>query len=664
MKSITLKKHFIVLAVLLATSLTAWAENTQEDSGYLVNSSNEKICHWQLMSDGELILTAGTLNNTNHGSGDFTNVQLSGTRFSNTNANQAIKKLTISNGIKNLVNFPCNADKANKFENLEEVNAPFADLETIGSKAFWGSTKLKKVTLNTGLKVIGLSAFASCTALETVTITDVNNASAQSALTTIDVEAFSGCTKLQGFSLNCSGAVSIGSMAFKDCTSLKNFYKGGGAVTVDASAFSGSGLETFCNSSSALYVTNLTLQNGAFAGASKLKGIMISIGSSDITIPYHAFQNCTSLEDFTTWGGGEVTVGNGAFEGCTSLESIYCTSSYNNITSVGSKAFSGCTSLESFTAAAALTSIGTSAFENCTGMKYVDLRNANAEALRFEGKDESNIHTLNRTDSWCHTMSKGAFIYYANGGSGDNIVQKSTNTDKWYCSQCKFYENTPVGFPSEIKFTAQVYNYRTLAANRYYTICLPYIMKNANWKYYTLDGVTGSTIKFKEVSMNDVVANQPYVIYTGSNGGTGSDDYFYTSSSNVEVGGTADYISKDDYGLWGNFGKTIDAAYLANNYPSSNIYILQSDGKWKLFDGSNDDVKIPPFRAYILVDKNAGAPAMLASDFGGSTTGIGDLTPSLSEGEGVWYDLQGRRIEGRPTQKGVYIVGGKKIIVK
>lgn len=660
MKSITLKKHFIVLAVLLATSLTAWAENTQVASGNLFNSSNEQICHWQLMSDGELILTAGTLNETNYGSGDFTNVQLASTRFSNTNDNKAIKKLTISNGIKNLVDFPCNANKANKFENLEEVNAPFADLETIGSRAFWGSTKLKKVTLNTGLKVIGQSAFESCTALETVTITDVNNASAQSALTTIGEEAFSGCTKLQGFSLNCSGAVSIGSMAFKDCTSLKKFYTGGGAVTVDASAFSGSGLENFCNSSSALYVTNLTLQNGAFGGASKLKAFSIS-SSSDITIPRHAFQNCTSLKDFVTWGG-KVTVGEAAFEGCTSLKSISSITGVG-ITSVGSQAFSGCTSLESFTASADLTSIGTYTFENCTGMKYVDLRKAKAETLRFEGKDESNIHTLNRTDSWCRTMSKGAFIYYANGGSGDNIVQKSTNTDKWFCSQCKFYENTPVGFPSEIKFTAQVYNYRTLAANRYYTICLPYIMKNANWKYYTLDGVTGSTIKFKEVSKDDVVANQPYVIYTGSDGGTGSNDYFYTYSNDVEVGGTAGHISQDDYGLWGNFGETIDAAYLTT-HTANNYYILQSDGKWKLFDGSNDAVNIPPFRAYITVKKNAGAPAMLASDFGGGTTGIGDLTPSLSEGEGVWYDLQGRRIEGRPMQKGVYIVGGKKIIVK
>ena len=41
------------------------------------------------------------------------------------------------------------------------------------------------------------------------------------------------------------------------------------------------------------------------------------------------------------------------------------------------------------------------------------------------------------------------------------------------------------------------------------------------------------------------------------------------------------------------------------------------------------------------------------------TTGI-ELAPTLSEGDGVWYDLQGRRI-AKPTTKGMYILNGKKI---
>ena len=38
------------------------------------------------------------------------------------------------------------------------------------------------------------------------------------------------------------------------------------------------------------------------------------------------------------------------------------------------------------------------------------------------------------------------------------------------------------------------------------------------------------------------------------------------------------------------------------------------------------------------------------------------LTPALSEGEGEWYDLSGRKFASKPTQKGIYIVNGKKIL--
>ena len=47
-------------------------------------------------------------------------------------------------------------------------------------------------------------------------------------------------------------------------------------------------------------------------------------------------------------------------------------------------------------------------------------------------------------------------------------------------------------------------------------------------------------------------------------------------------------------------------------------------------------------------------------------TGI-SLTTSPSrwgEGSGYWYTLDGRRLSGMPTQKGIYINSGKKIAVK
>lgn len=45
------------------------------------------------------------------------------------------------------------------------------------------------------------------------------------------------------------------------------------------------------------------------------------------------------------------------------------------------------------------------------------------------------------------------------------------------------------------------------------------------------------------------------------------------------------------------------------------------------------------------------------------TTGLNSLTPALSQGEGV-YTLDGRKLNAMPTQKGVYIVNGKKVVIK
>ena len=51
-------------------------------------------------------------------------------------------------------------------------------------------------------------------------------------------------------------------------------------------------------------------------------------------------------------------------------------------------------------------------------------------------------------------------------------------------------------------------------------------------------------------------------------------------------------------------------------------------------------------------------------------TGIGNLTPALSEGEGAWYDLQGRLVtvkgltDTKPMKKGLYIVNGRKVVIK
>ena len=75
------------------------------------------------------------------------------------------------------------------------------------------------------------------------------------------------------------------------------------------------------------------------------------------------------------------------------------------------------------------------------------------------------------------------------------------------------------------------------------------------------------------------------------------------------------------------------------------------------------------FRAYIYIPESA-AVRSFAMDFGDEeTTGIVNveensslftLHSSLTE----WYSLDGRQLQGKPAQKGVYITKGQKIFIK
>ncbi|MBQ7513191.1 MAG: hypothetical protein IJS95_02235, partial [Prevotella sp.] len=67
------------------------------------------------------------------------------------------------------------------------------------------------------------------------------------------------------------------------------------------------------------------------------------------------------------------------------------------------------------------------------------------------------------------------------------------------------------------------------------------------------------------------------------------------------------------------------------------------------------------YRAYLTAD-DAGAPEFLTIDFGGEVTGINEVIEVKGVNDNSWYDLQGRRVA--QPKKGLYIVNGKKVVLK
>lgn len=75
-------------------------------------------------------------------------------------------------------------------------------------------------------------------------------------------------------------------------------------------------------------------------------------------------------------------------------------------------------------------------------------------------------------------------------------------------------------------------------------------------------------------------------------------------------------------------------------------------------------VPIPPYRAYLTYEWVADANQyLLFSVVDDDPTGITQhITPDTQQQD--WYTLDGRRINGQPTKRGIYIRGGKKYVVK
>ena len=93
-------------------------------------------------------------------------------------------------------------------------------------------------------------------------------------------------------------------------------------------------------------------------------------------------------------------------------------------------------------------------------------------------------------------------------------------------------------------------------------------------------------------------------------------------------------------------------------------YVLGKEGSTVGFGLLANSVVLPATKAYISASKFSGgdARAFYEIDIDGISTGISKMEDVRSKKDDVYYDLQGRRVL-YPT-KGLYIVNGKKVIVK
>ena len=268
----------------------------------------------------------------------------------------------------------------------------------------------------------------------------------------------------------------------------------------------------------------------------------------------------------------------------------------------------------------------------------------------------------NRTDKcyWAQQLGEMPDFYNAADKSKANYVYYDAAKKGWTCDDFRLTDGQPL--PIGLDFTAATVTYeRNFNGAQKATLCLPYDLYAQGFKAYTLSGGNKNEVHFKEVD-DKLTAYTPY--YITANGMP------QLGGRNIEVKAyKADKMTTPaaGYKFTGTVAGVSNATAAADN-----AYILQDDGKFHKVTTTNPAATIPAYRAYIICPPQASGAKQLSVVLDGETTGIGDVTNEATDGKnGPVYDLQGRRVADRldadarhRLPAGVYIVGGRKVVVK
>ncbi len=223
-------------------------------------------------------------------------------------------------------------------------------------------------------------------------------------------------------------------------------------------------------------------------------------------------------------------------------------------------------------------------------------------------------------------------------------------------------------------YNVQLYGRTFYKDGKWNTLCLPFNVSDEQiaetshplngTEIRTLETATFDkgilTLTFSEPITNGILAGKPYIVR-----------WPISSSESAGMPDLTDPIFKKvtvSSGTPATYGS--DAVDFVGIY---NPYVIDGEDRTILYLGANNTLYYPngamtigACRAYFkLKGITAGdlqqAPVLNFGDEG--TTTLNSL--SLGEGRGdAWFTLDGRRLSGKPSQSGVYLNNGKKIVIK
>ena len=295
-----------------------------------------------------------------------------------------------------------------------------------------------------------------------------------------------------------------------------------------------------------------------------------------------------------------------------------------------------------------LTEIGENAFAYCVGLS-IDLADLNG--IEYPASAFSYIGSITGTLDDKADNRKAVTMMWQAGTNNVTITDRTLYKDGYWNTIC---------LPFDVKADNALLTGATvkeLDLNGYY-----------DDKRTGFDEQSGSLYLFFQTPTADgngvlLKAGTPYLIKWPSGENSTSD---LTFNGVKVISSPLNITSKDNkVSFIGNFSPVT----LKGGDDETDLYL---GGNNKLYWPSSDK-PMNSFRAYFHVDLSnpsggGQAPELkIVLNFGEdeNTTAINEHESHEShELSGAWYSLDGRKLDGKPTQKGLYIVNGKKVVIK
>ena len=170
---------------------------------------------------------------------------------------------------------------------------------------------------------------------------------------------------------------------------------------------------------------------------------------------------------------------------------------------------------------------------------------------------------------------------------------------------------------------------------------------------------TNGTVTLSSSGMGWIPANMPVILY--HNGGCNREHHLIACAAGA---GSLTYDGTHFKGV-GTGPKELGTLKSENGGADAEIYALRNEQFYRAYTGT-----LAARRCYIVKPSGGGGGAPIRS-FLSFINGEDDTTSIevpieeiFGEDSGDWYTLDGRKLQSRPTQKGIYIHNGKKIAIK